>query len=241
MLPMKIPLGSIRLDGGTQFRSKLDPVIVGKYASLIREVSPFPSIVVFYDGKDYWLADGFYRCAAHEQAGQKEIIANIRLGSLRDAVLFAATRRTSTDGVRFTREEKRRRVRALLADAEWSTWSDAKISRKCGVPRPLVASLRGEVNDPIQALRVMFTAPHAPEDSQHDEHPPEEQEDVGEHDDEISQQLANDARIEKKLAAIKGLIMDFLEVETAYAGRLSQFIMGISRVVNIETKKRGQL
>ena len=50
----------------------------------------FPPVIVFREGDDYWLADGFHRVAARRQAGIRHIEAEIREGTKRDAVLYAA-------------------------------------------------------------------------------------------------------------------------------------------------------
>jgi hypothetical protein len=45
-------------------------------------------------------------------------------------------------GLRRTIDDKRREVGILLADAEWSKWSDRKIAEACGVTHPFVAAVR---------------------------------------------------------------------------------------------------
>ena len=57
----KLNLDAIRLDGETQARVALDSTQVAEYAEAMRDGDKFPPIVVFHDGSDYWLADGFHR------------------------------------------------------------------------------------------------------------------------------------------------------------------------------------
>ena len=47
----------------------------------------FPPVIVFHDGADYWLADGFHRVEAARKIDRKEIEAEIRDGTARDAIL----------------------------------------------------------------------------------------------------------------------------------------------------------
>jgi hypothetical protein len=84
-----ISISVIKTDGGTQMRSSIDPETVLLYSEHIRDGAEFPPVTVFYDGKDYWLADGFHRCDAYLAAAQDFIPADIRSGSRLDAVVYA--------------------------------------------------------------------------------------------------------------------------------------------------------
>jgi hypothetical protein len=99
---------------------------------------------VFYDGSDYWLADGFHRVEAAKSLGLVEIAADIRQGTRRDAVLYSVGANTS-HGLRRTNEDKRRTVMMLLNDEEWRGWSDNRIAQLCGVSQPFVSSMRSSL------------------------------------------------------------------------------------------------
>jgi hypothetical protein len=73
--------------------------------------------------------------------GLSEILAEIRPGTERDALLFAISANTD-HGLPRTNVDKRKAVMLLLADAEWSQWSDREIARRCQVSHPLVTTLR---------------------------------------------------------------------------------------------------
>jgi hypothetical protein len=64
-----IPIANIRLDGGTQPRAVLDFEAIEDYAEAMGAGMKFPPVVVFYDGENYWLADGFHRVKAAYAAG----------------------------------------------------------------------------------------------------------------------------------------------------------------------------
>ena len=136
-----IAIAKLRRDGGTQPRAMLDPSTVEVYADGVREGASFPPVVVFHDGTNHWLADGFHRTEAHAVAGETEIAADIRPGTQRDAILFACGA-NATHGLRRTTEDKRRAVILLLRDLEWSGWSDREIAGRAHVSHPFVAKLR---------------------------------------------------------------------------------------------------
>src|SRR3979411_695781 len=92
----------------------------------------FPPIVVFHDGTDHWLSDGFHRHAAAKKAGLHSLRAKILQGTRRDAILHAVGASTP-QGLRRTNADKPRAVTILLDDEEWGSWSDGHIARQCGV------------------------------------------------------------------------------------------------------------
>lgn len=159
----KINIETIRIDGGTQSRVEINTEAVSEYAEAIKDGIEFPAVVVFNDGADCWLADGFHRYHAHKSAGKVSILADVRAGTVRDAVLFSLSANAS-HGLRRTNADKRKAVAAMLADAEWSAWSDRKIAEFCGVSVPFVSALRRpEVAEKQQAHRAASAAKQAPE------------------------------------------------------------------------------
>lgn len=139
-----LSLDEIRIDGGTQMREQINEDVVAEYAEKLREEVSFPNVQIFFDGVTNWLADGFHRYFAHQAAGLKEINVSIRNGTLREAVLYAA-KANSKHGLRRTIADKRKSVRFMLDDPEWSTWSDRAIAMACDVTHPFVAKMRAEV------------------------------------------------------------------------------------------------
>ena len=138
---MKLALSQIRLDGGTQSRAALNEQALADYCDAMGDGEVFPPVVVFHDGSTYWLADGFHRVRAAERACLIEINADVRQGGRRDAVLFSVGA-NGAHGLRRTNEDKKRAVRVLLEDAEWSAWSDREIARRAGVSNQFVSNLR---------------------------------------------------------------------------------------------------
>ncbi|NJR74989.1 MAG: ParB N-terminal domain-containing protein, partial [Scytonema sp. CRU_2_7] len=106
----------------------------------------FPPILVFYDGKNYWLADGFHRLHATKKAGRQEIAVEIHQGSRRDALLYSVGA-NANHGLRRTNADKRRAVEIMLYDEEWSHWSNREIAKRCGVSEFMVRQIRESICD----------------------------------------------------------------------------------------------
>jgi hypothetical protein len=139
-----LQLDQLRTDGGTQPRARLDESAIKEYADDMRGGATFPPVVVFYDGDQYWLVDGFHRVAAAKRVPQEEITADVFQGSRRDAVLYSVGV-NATHGLRRTNDDKRRAVLVLLNDPEWATWSDREIARRCKVHHDTVSRHRKEI------------------------------------------------------------------------------------------------
>ena len=134
-------LNVLRIDGGTQSRQEINQDAVGEYAEQISAGAEFPPVTVFFDGVDYYLADGFHRYFAHKQAGKVSINVEVVNGTLRDAVLHSCGV-NSLHGLRRTNADKRKAVMTMLDDLEWQDWGNSEIARQCNVSSPFVASLR---------------------------------------------------------------------------------------------------
>lgn len=139
-----LDLKLIRTDGGTQPRAQINQDTVDEYAEDMGNGATFPPVVLFYDGSDYWLADGFHRVAAARKLGLVDIEVDIRPGTRREAVLYSVGA-NARHGMRRTNEDKRRSVLTLLNDTEWARWSDREIARRCGVSNDFVSRSRSSI------------------------------------------------------------------------------------------------
>lgn len=137
-----LDLASIRIDGGTQSRTSINTDTVAEYAQALTDGATMPPVVVFFDGADYWLADGFHRFHAFRKAGRDRIKADVRQGTCREARLYAAGA-NGTHGLRRTNEDKRRAVLMVLEDEDCTEhWTDREIAKHCAVSHPFVAAIR---------------------------------------------------------------------------------------------------
>ncbi len=138
---------TIRTNGGTQTRVQMNETAVKEYGEAMTDGAKMPPITVFFDGNDYWLADGFHRVQASMNIGALSIDAEVRHGDQRAARLFSAGA-NSLHGVQRTNADKRRAVTALLSDEEWGDWGDRDIARQCKVSKDLVLLMRKELDEP---------------------------------------------------------------------------------------------
>jgi hypothetical protein len=140
-----LAVNRIRTDGGTQQRTLFDNAVLGDYVEVMAHVGEeFPPVDVFFDGGDYWLADGFYRVAAVAALNRPSIAAHVREGTQRDAVLFSLGA-NARHGLPRTPDDKRRAVLVMLRDPEWSSWSDGVVADRVRVSLPFVRKLRRQV------------------------------------------------------------------------------------------------
>jgi len=146
-----LPRNVIRTDGGTQSRAEIDQHVTTEYAAAMKDGAVFPPVVVFFDGSEYWLADGFHRLRAVYMTDEVMIAADVRQGTQRDAVLYSVGANAS-HGLRRTNADKRRAVETLCRDEEWGKWSDREIARRCGVDHKTVAPVRAELSGELPQI-----------------------------------------------------------------------------------------
>ena len=149
----KLNILNIRRAGGTQARLQLDPDGVKNYAEAMREGAEFPPVIVYHDGSDYWLADGFHRYFAVKSNATTTIEADVRTGTLRDAILFSFSANDPTKrGLSPTAEDLRHMIRNMLLDEEWSKWTNAEIARHVGVSKMTVGRVKASMEEPAKKV-----------------------------------------------------------------------------------------
>lgn len=142
---MKVAIDHIRVDGGTQSRAIMDDVIIDQYAADMQDGCEFPPIIVFKGDGGLWLADGFHRFYAAKESGLDIVEADVKKGSQRDAILFAAGA-NAEHGQPRDDQDKEQAVTLLLDDDEWYRWSDRQVAQQCKVSHPFVAKVRKAVD-----------------------------------------------------------------------------------------------
>lgn len=140
----KLNLNVIRLDGGTQARVALDNAQVTEYAEAMRDGDKFPPVVVFHDGSDYWLADGFHRYHATKQCGHASIEAEVKVGTVEEAQIYAFGANAKR-GLSTNQEDNRSIIMRMLTHPISRAWTNAEIARHVGVSKMTVGRVKASV------------------------------------------------------------------------------------------------
>jgi uncharacterized ParB-like nuclease family protein len=138
-----VNINNIITDAGTQSRVKISEETVSDYAEAMKDGAEFPPVTLFDDGVEYYLADGFHRFLATQRLGKTSIQANIKSGTLRDAVRHSLSA-NEDHGLRRNNDDKRKAVATLLDDVEWQTMSLSEMASECKVSRQLVSAVIAE-------------------------------------------------------------------------------------------------
>jgi hypothetical protein len=155
-MKMRLKLNQIKIDAGTQPRTAIDQPTVSEYTQVLMEGAIFPPVDVFFDGIDYYLADGYHRYFAHKQAVVPDIEVRIHNGTQREAVLFSVGA-NARHGLKRSHEDRRKAVLTLLTDAEWIDWSDREIARKCCVSHVTVSKIRKDMDGDVKKEKTYKT------------------------------------------------------------------------------------
>lgn len=141
-----IKLIDIVIDAGTQQREKINDEVVSEYSEFVKCGDKFPPITVFFNGIDYYLADGFHRYFAHKHADIEEIEADIFEGTKRDAKFYSLGANKS-HGLRRSNQDKKKAVLEMITDEEWSEFPSRDIGNHIGVSHAYVNKMRRELEE----------------------------------------------------------------------------------------------
>ncbi|MHC4403899.1 MAG: ASCH domain-containing protein [Planctomycetota bacterium] len=122
-------------------RVRLGKTVINDYAQAMKDETELPLIVVFQQGRKYWLADGRHRLEAARRIGRQEIMADVRKGARREALLYAVGA-NAEHGLRRTNADKRKAVQLLLDAPECRQWSVNLIAQACNVSWDLAEAVR---------------------------------------------------------------------------------------------------
>jgi transposase-like protein len=148
-----IQLDLIRMDGGTQPRQGIDWEVAYEYGDLMADGVKLPPVTVFYDGSEYWLADGFHRVHAAFSQEIAEIQAEVIQGTLEDAQWYSFGANKS-HGLMRSNDDKQRAVQAALRHPKCVGLSNVQIARHVGVSRQTVDGWRKKLEASCQVSKI---------------------------------------------------------------------------------------
>jgi len=119
----RIPINDIICDKELMPREKINEEYVNELVEDIKRRDKLPPVDLFYDGKRYYVVDGYHRIEALKMLGHKDISAKIHKGTRRNANLFSCGV-NAKHGLRRNNKDKRKAVTKLLKDKQWTKWSD---------------------------------------------------------------------------------------------------------------------
>ena len=137
----KLSVRKLRLDGGTQARAAMDPVVVGDYKRQWLDGTKFPPVIAFDDGANLWVADGYHRIQAAKDANLDEIDVEVRKGGQSDAVWYSVAA-NQTHGLRRSHGDLRKAIEMALRHPKSANMSDRAIAEHVGCSDKTVAALR---------------------------------------------------------------------------------------------------
>jgi hypothetical protein len=132
----EVRLDDLVLDPNLNLRDRLDDFTVERYAD---SWDRLPPVTVFDIDGQLLMADGFHRHAAAVMTGRRTIRAEVRQGTLSDALDFVS-QVNLFHGLPLTRAERRRAVEIKLTLHH--DWSDRRMAEELAVSRELVAKTR---------------------------------------------------------------------------------------------------
>jgi len=138
-----LKLSDIRLDGDTQMRVEINHNTVIDYAEAMKLGAKFTPMVVYFDGTDHWLANGFHRHAAYKSNGTLEAECEIVEGTLEDAQFYALGA-NGTNGLRPTPADNKRAIYRILEHPTWSKMSGNAIAKHLNISPMTVGRYRKE-------------------------------------------------------------------------------------------------
>jgi len=144
----RLSLDKIKRARDVQPRVAMDKTVVAEYGDRLEAKDKLPPVVVFFDGEDYWLAEGFHRVAAHEKAGRKQIDCVLCEGTKEDAQ-WHALQSNKTHGLRRTNEDKAKAVMMAPEHPKGKDLSDRQIADLVGVSPTLVGKHRKAVEPTV--------------------------------------------------------------------------------------------
>lgn len=149
-------LSQITLDPKLMMRVSLNKDIIDEYAQAMLDGDKFPPVIIFNDGDNNYLVEGFKRYYANKKNGLEIIDADVRMGTYDDAFDYALTVANRIHGERYTHEDKRYQLNMAFEMPRYIGKSDRELGRILKVSHTFVSNARkaiGKQPDVIETTR----------------------------------------------------------------------------------------
>jgi hypothetical protein len=163
----RVSLSLIAFDAGTQIRASINESVVAEYADRMTDGVEFPPIVLFHDGNQHYLADGFHRFMAARRNEFRDIEADVRAGTKQDALWFALG--ANKHGLQLTSVDKKHAV--LLAINSFPDRSQNQIAAQVGCSQRYVSTLKEQVRTTSNLPQTVIGKDNKPYPATKGEHP----------------------------------------------------------------------
>lgn len=153
----QIELAAIVFDASTQARAAIDEAVVADYAEKMLNGVVFPPVVLFHDGNQYYMGDGFHRGLAAQRNGSVTIPSDVRAGTRADALWFALGA-NKEHGARMTDADKAHAI--ALARQTWPERMQSEIAAQIGCHPSFVSRVYAKLtsSEPVDTGRKRATA-----------------------------------------------------------------------------------
>ena len=143
-------IDAIRIDGGTQVREQDHPEYAQALADDLANGDLMPPPLVFDDGDNLWMCQGFYRLRAAKACGKDEIECEVREGTLQDAI-WAAIPSNREHGLRRSHADIIKVIKMAVQHPNALETTQADLARYLGVARQTVAKYASQARPPVDA------------------------------------------------------------------------------------------
>lgn len=234
-----LPIEKIQLHEKLQNRSEINQATIDEYADAMKRGDQFPPMLVYFDGINYNLVDGFHRYHSYKKIGEIDIECDVQNGTFRDAQMKAAS--VNYDhGLPRTNADKWKAVGFMVEDFELSLWSNSEIASWCHVSISFVTTVRIARNKPAPkkikykdsegVIREKKQAPGRPKKEPEPVLKQEEPEDTSQQE-AIDEIIAENEKLKERLALE---VMDGTPEEKTAAKDLIAELKEELRVLKIE-------
>lgn len=122
---------------------------IEQYAKEKLNGANFPEPVLFFDHDErFWVGDGFHRLEADSKNGLTKISADVRPGTIKDAILMNLRANRESQGLPFGPGDITKSIKYLLTNRLFQGWTRKKIAESVGCTEGMVSKVALKIGLP---------------------------------------------------------------------------------------------